>query len=111
MERGNEVESLRGGAPSGLLTRLIEIVAVLHHCCAQAAHGCVLRDAVAMRDVHHNGDAFTLRREGYGLTMIAARRRDHAAHFPAPLSQSPEIHQRAADFERAERRAILMLDP
>ncbi len=98
------------GERGGVLARRLEVGAMLDHLRTQRAHRGVLLARIALRHHHHAAQPGAARGKRHRLPVIAAGGADHAE--AARIARQPlEVHQPAADLERAHRRVVLVLDP
>ena len=110
-KRRREFQTLGRGNPRRCVARHLEIVAMLEQSRAECPHRGILFHAVAMR--HDDGHWHVVASAGPGqrLTMIAARG-GHDTWYMRPFTpQAFRVDQAAAQFERADRRVVLMLHP
>ena len=89
----------------------LEIVARLDQPRAERAHREVLFAAVAVRHDDRRRETQPGSGIGNALAVIAAGRGDDAPHVRFGTTQIVEIDETAAQFEGADRRVVLVLDP
>ena len=111
VERRHHVQAVRLRERNRVLACGLKVGAMLDQLDAERAHRRVLLERVAVR--HDDGcrEPMQACREADRLTMVAARRADHTTTVRLALSQRVEINEAAAQFERADRRVVLVLDP
>ncbi len=110
VEGRDHVQSVRLGQGHGVFACCLEVLAVLHELRAERAHGVVLLAAVAYGDHDRGRDLVLAGGKGDRLPVVAARRADHALRLRA-IREFVEVHQAAAQLERADRRVVLVLEP
>ncbi|MNG00653.1 hypothetical protein D3C84_835960 [compost metagenome] len=95
----------------GLFPGLIEIATPFDHLAAEAAHGLVFFDRVALR--HHDQRAQTQRpcRQRQALAMVAAGSGDDAPGGGVRAFEPMHEGNAAAHLESPRRRMVFMLDP
>ncbi len=105
------MQPLAFGQDDGMLVGGLEIVALLDQPRPKPDHRPVLLDAVAMRYHDRGGEAEAGGGIGDALPVIAAGSGHHPAQLRLGAPDLVEIDEPAAQFERADRGVVLVLDP
>src|SRR5258708_12449970 len=93
------------------LESVLEVLAEFDHFSAPTAHRRILLSAVAVRNHDHGPESGTDSGKGNTLTKVAPRGCDHSSHLRIFALKLRDIEQCTSDFERANRRMVLLLHP